>query len=78
MVTITDAESHILFFDIEGLIFELHSEEYAAMSPTTLEVISNTSLNRSFMGNATNVRIGVLGTRIDYIGSWNHTAYRRQ
>lgn len=35
---ITDAESHILFFDIEGLIFELHSEEYAAMSPTTLEV----------------------------------------
>ncbi|XP_055317657.1 WD repeat-containing protein 7 isoform X2 [Sitodiplosis mosellana] len=32
-----DAESHILFFDIEGLIFELHSEEYAAMSPTTLE-----------------------------------------
>lgn len=36
---IPDAESHILFFDIEGLIFELHSEEYAAMSPTTLEVI---------------------------------------
>lgn len=33
-----DAESHILFFDIEGLIFELHSEEYAAMSPGTLEV----------------------------------------
>lgn len=33
-----DAESHILFFDIEGLIVELHSEEYAAMSPTTLEV----------------------------------------
>lgn len=32
-----DAESHILFFDIEGLIFELHSEEYAAMSPSTLE-----------------------------------------
>ncbi|CRK99649.1 CLUMA_CG012960, isoform A [Clunio marinus] len=32
-----DAESHILFFDIEGLIVELHSEEYAAMSPTTLE-----------------------------------------
>jgi hypothetical protein len=27
-----------LFFDIEGLIVELHSEEYAAMSPTTLEV----------------------------------------
>lgn len=35
---VADAESHILFFDIEGLIFELHSEEYAAMSPTTLEV----------------------------------------
>lgn len=34
----SDAESHILFFDIEGLIVELHSEEYAAMSPTTLEV----------------------------------------
>lgn len=33
-----DAESHILFFDIEGLIFELHSEEYACMTPTTLEV----------------------------------------
>ncbi|XP_055600330.1 WD repeat-containing protein 7 isoform X2 [Uranotaenia lowii] len=32
-----DAESHILFFDIEGLIFELHAEEYAAMSPSTLE-----------------------------------------
>ncbi|XP_052868793.1 WD repeat-containing protein 7 [Anopheles cruzii] len=32
-----DAESHILFFDIEGLIFELHAEEYAAMSPNTLE-----------------------------------------
>lgn len=32
-----DAESHILFFDIEGLIVELHSEEYAAMSPNTLE-----------------------------------------
>lgn len=37
-LTKTDAESHILFFDIEGLIVELHSEEYAAMSPTTLEV----------------------------------------
>ena len=33
-----DTEIHILFFDIEGLIVELHSEEYAAMSPTTLEV----------------------------------------
>lgn len=29
-----DAESHILFFDIEGLIFELHSEEYKKMSQT--------------------------------------------
>lgn len=38
---LSDAESHILFFDIEGLIFELHSEEYAAMSPTTLEVCAN-------------------------------------
>lgn len=34
-----DAESHILFFDIEGLIFELHSEEYASMSAEALEVI---------------------------------------
>ena len=33
-----DAESHILFFDIESLIFELHAEEYSAMSPATLEV----------------------------------------
>ncbi|XP_037046660.1 WD repeat-containing protein 7 isoform X3 [Bradysia coprophila] len=32
-----DAESHILFFDIEGLIFELINEEYAALSPNTLE-----------------------------------------
>lgn len=32
-----DAESHILFFDIEGLIFELHSEEYASMSAEALE-----------------------------------------
>ncbi|XP_055913276.1 WD repeat-containing protein 7 [Eupeodes corollae] len=31
-----DAESHILFFDIEGLIFELHSEEYATLSPEAL------------------------------------------
>ncbi|KAH8244751.1 hypothetical protein KR038_007637 [Drosophila bunnanda] len=34
-----DAESHILFFDIEGLIFELHSEEYAQMTPATLEAL---------------------------------------
>jgi hypothetical protein len=33
-----DAEGHILFFDIEALIFELHAEEYSAMSPATLEV----------------------------------------
>ncbi|XP_055703047.1 WD repeat-containing protein 7 isoform X3 [Phlebotomus papatasi] len=32
-----DAESHILFFDIEGLIFELHSEEYASMTAEALE-----------------------------------------
>lgn len=41
LFSFVDAESHILFFDIEGLIFELHSEEYAAMSPTTLEVSLN-------------------------------------
>ncbi|XP_058988075.1 WD repeat-containing protein 7-like [Musca domestica] len=34
-----DAESHILFFDIEGLIFELHSEEYAKMTPAELETL---------------------------------------
>ncbi|XP_054730501.1 WD repeat-containing protein 7 [Anastrepha obliqua] len=34
-----DAESHILFFDIEGLIFELHSEEYAQMTPAALEAL---------------------------------------
>ncbi|XP_013136579.1 PREDICTED: WD repeat-containing protein 7 [Papilio polytes] len=33
----TDPESHILFFDIEGLIVELLSEEYSAMSPASLE-----------------------------------------
>lgn len=32
-----DPESHILFFDIEGLIVELLSEEYSAMSPDSLE-----------------------------------------
>ncbi|XP_039747560.1 WD repeat-containing protein 7 isoform X1 [Pararge aegeria] len=32
-----DPESHILFFDIEGLIVELLSEEYSAMSPASLE-----------------------------------------
>lgn len=39
-----DAESHILFFDIEGLIFELHSEEYASMSAEALEVRRNISV----------------------------------
>lgn len=42
-----DAESHILFFDIESLIFELHSEEYATMSPTTLEV-SDKNNNKNY------------------------------
>ncbi|KAH1006250.1 hypothetical protein HUJ05_007000 [Dendroctonus ponderosae] len=32
-----DPESHILFFDIEALIIELLSEEYAMMSPGSLE-----------------------------------------
>ncbi|XP_026473359.1 WD repeat-containing protein 7 isoform X2 [Ctenocephalides felis] len=32
-----DPESHILFFDIESLIVKLLSEEYAAMSPDSLE-----------------------------------------
>lgn len=32
-----DPESHILFFDIESLIIELLSEEYAMMSPGSLE-----------------------------------------
>ncbi|XP_058794176.1 WD repeat-containing protein 7 isoform X4 [Phymastichus coffea] len=32
-----DPESHILFFDIEGLIVQLLSDEYGAMSPGTLE-----------------------------------------
>ncbi|KAG7312713.1 hypothetical protein JYU34_001084 [Plutella xylostella] len=36
-VPVIYAESHILFFDIEGLIVELLSEEYSAMSPASLE-----------------------------------------
>nr|XP_008195733.1 PREDICTED: WD repeat-containing protein 7 isoform X2 [Tribolium castaneum] len=32
-----DAESHILFFDIEALIIELLNEEYSMMSPGSLE-----------------------------------------
>lgn len=46
---VLDAESHILFFDIESLIFELHSEEYAAMSPTTLEVSQSFLIFSLFM-----------------------------
>lgn len=38
ILTCLDPESHILFFDIEGLIVELLSEEYSAMSPASLEV----------------------------------------
>ena len=32
-----DQESHILFFDVEALIVQLLSEEYAQLSPNTLE-----------------------------------------
>ncbi|CAL4059561.1 unnamed protein product [Meganyctiphanes norvegica] len=32
-----DANSHVLFFDIEALIVQLLSDEYALMSPNTLE-----------------------------------------
>lgn len=38
-----DPESHILFFDIESLIIELLSEEYAMMSPGSLEAAGLTS-----------------------------------
>ncbi|XP_045461740.1 WD repeat-containing protein 7 isoform X6 [Harmonia axyridis] len=38
-----DPESHILFFDIEALIIELLSEEYAMMSPGSLEAAGLTS-----------------------------------
>ena len=33
-----DAESHILFFDVEALIVQLLTEEYSVMSPGTMEV----------------------------------------
>merc|ERR1719189_296737 len=34
----TDAESHILFFDVEALIVQLLTEEYSVMTPGTMEV----------------------------------------
>ena len=34
----SDAEGHILFFDVEALIVQLLTEEYNAMSPGTMEV----------------------------------------
>ena len=34
----SDAESHILFFDVEALIVQLLTEEYSVMSPGTMEV----------------------------------------
>lgn len=37
LFSVSDPESHILFFDIEALIIELLSEEYSAMSPNSLE-----------------------------------------
>lgn len=46
-----DAESHILFFDIEGLIFELHSEEYASMTAEALEVSCIRDTTHSFFLN---------------------------
>jgi len=33
----SDSESHVLFFDIEALIVQLLSDEYGALSPSTLE-----------------------------------------
>ena len=33
-----DAESHILFFDVEALVTQLLTEEYSQMSPNTMEV----------------------------------------
>lgn len=46
---LADPESHILFFDIEQLIYELLDEEYALMSPGRLEavgLISETEYNK--------------------------------
>merc|ERR1719300_848727 len=34
----SDAESHILFFDVEALIVQLLTEEYSVMSPGTMEI----------------------------------------
>merc|ERR1719189_3161383 len=34
----SNAEGHILFFDVEALIVQLLTEEYSAMSPGTMEV----------------------------------------
>ena len=34
----SDAESHILFFDVEALIVQLLTEEYSVMTPGTMEV----------------------------------------
>lgn len=33
----SDSESHVLFFDIEALIVQLLTDEYGALSPSTLE-----------------------------------------
>lgn len=49
-ISFTDAESHILFFDIEGLIFELHSEEYSKMVQNTLEAAQKTDQHGSDTG----------------------------
>uniref|UniRef100_A0A336LGZ9 CSON011489 protein n=1 Tax=Culicoides sonorensis TaxID=179676 RepID=A0A336LGZ9_CULSO len=46
----SDAESHILFFDIEGLIFELHSEEYAKMVQNTIEAAQKSEQHGSDAG----------------------------
>lgn len=76
----SDAESHILFFDIEGLIFELHSEEYAAMSPTTLEVNDFYCRTIELLAHSLIALLWgcivfdfVSGTRIDYSCAWIHT-----
>lgn len=71
----TDAESHILFFDIEGLIVELHSEEYAAMSPTTLEVKANRF--RSFECKHQHTRF-FLGTRASHSTARHEPNVRHQ
>ncbi|XP_073965073.1 WD repeat-containing protein Rbcn-3B isoform X3 [Choristoneura fumiferana] len=63
-----DPESHILFFDIEGLIVELLSEEYSAMSPASLEAaglitseyMTVAALTRSASPDATKRISGIL------------------